>query len=364
MKEKIYMVLTNGFDPDVRVFKEAKYLKEVGYDVEVLCWDRNCFYEDRTIECIEGILIKRFHIKSVPGTGLKQMVPFVKYINTIKKYLKNKEYNYIHCHDFDGIIAGFFCTFFRKKKLIFDMHEIYNDFSYGKFGFIFNIVYKHMLKISKNIIYVNDEQIKHIHNKKIREKLVYLPNYPDIENYLPIEKRYNENKRLRINYVGYLRDYDSLKALVNLGEKNENILVGLYGTGTMYERIKNESTDKIKIYGKFDGVNDISEIYRNTDILYCAYNPQNYNYKTSYPVKFYEAIITQTPMIVSKNTKIEKLVIKDKIGEVIEYANEESIQNAINKITDNYERYIINIKKISEEYQWNNIKDNLKTVYI
>ena len=132
----------------------------------------------------------------------------------------------------------------------------------------------------------------------------------------------------------------------------------------MYERIKNESTDKIKIYGKFDGVNDISEIYRNTDILYCAYNPQNYNYKTSYPVKFYEAIITQTPMIVSKNTKIEKLVIKDKIGEVIEYANEESIQNAINKITDNYERYIINIKKISEEYQWNNIKDNLKTVYI
>ena len=35
---KVYMILTNGFDPDVRVYKEAKYLVEKNFEVTILCW--------------------------------------------------------------------------------------------------------------------------------------------------------------------------------------------------------------------------------------------------------------------------------------------------------------------------------------
>ena len=35
------MLLTNGFDPDVRVYKEALYLVGRGFSVTVLCWDRD-----------------------------------------------------------------------------------------------------------------------------------------------------------------------------------------------------------------------------------------------------------------------------------------------------------------------------------
>ena len=48
--KKIYMILTNGFNPDFRVLKEAVVLHNAGYDVEVICWDRKGEYIDRQEE--------------------------------------------------------------------------------------------------------------------------------------------------------------------------------------------------------------------------------------------------------------------------------------------------------------------------
>ena len=63
---KVYMILTNGFDPDVRVYKEAKYLVEKNFEVTILCWDRRCEYIDKKEEILDGIKIKRFFIPSTP----------------------------------------------------------------------------------------------------------------------------------------------------------------------------------------------------------------------------------------------------------------------------------------------------------
>ena len=41
MNPKVLMLLTNAFDPDPRVHHEAKALVESGYDVTILCWDRD-----------------------------------------------------------------------------------------------------------------------------------------------------------------------------------------------------------------------------------------------------------------------------------------------------------------------------------
>ena len=58
--KKVKMILTNGFGPDVRVYKEAKYLVSEGFDVEILCWDRRSEFIDSEYETVDGIFIKRF----------------------------------------------------------------------------------------------------------------------------------------------------------------------------------------------------------------------------------------------------------------------------------------------------------------
>ena len=354
--KKVYMILTNGFDPDVRVYKEAKYLVEKGFDVKILCWDRKCDYKDKENEEMEGIKIKRFFIPSTPGSGLKQILPYFKFMLTVRKYLKDKNYKYLHCHDFDGILVGM-CTKKKKgKTIVFDIHEIYTHYAYAK-NIFFNKIFNKVINKSNYIIYVNEDQIQNIKDK---DKLIYLPNYPEEKIYVPIEKKKSE--RIRVNYIGSVRDYNALKTLLEID--NKNIEVGIYGTGTCYEKLKEEYKEKnANLYGKYDGINDSGEIYRNTDIVYCSYNPDIPNWKTAFPVKAFEAIITLTPIIVSENTVIGDFVKKYGIGEVIDYSNIQSIINAISKISNNYGKYVNRIKEITKYYNWNQIVTQLNIVY-
>lgn len=358
--EKIFMILTNGFDPDVRVYKEAKYLKNKGFDIEIVCWDRKGDYLGKLEDEVENIKIKRFYIPSKPGTGMKQIIPFIKFIKSVRKYLKDKNYSYLHCHDFDGMTAGLFTKRRKDKMIIFDMHEIYKNYSYAK-NRVFDFIFNKYLRKSQYIIYVNDEQIKGMASI-LKEKTVFLPNYPEEKIYIPIKKSFRN--KTRVNYVGSLRDYESLDTLSQIGLDNEQIQVGLYGMGICFDKLNEKyKNTNIKIYGKYNGISESGEIYRNTDILYCSYNPEIKNWKTAYPVKLFESIITLTPIIVSEDTEVSNFVKVNEIGESIQYGDKTSIINAINKIKTHYEEYVENIKKIANDYKWEKIVRNLDRIY-
>ena len=141
--KKVKMILTNRFDPDVRVYKEAKYLVDNGLDVEILCWDRESEYSKIKESVIDGIKIKRFFPYSEYGTGFKQLRPFVRFINECKEYLKNKEYQYLHCHDLDGVIAGYFIKN-NYTKFIFCVALMltinFDSYAFVDFWFLLGIV--------------------------------------------------------------------------------------------------------------------------------------------------------------------------------------------------------------------------------
>ena len=356
IKKNVYMILTNGFDPDVRVLKEAEYLISNGFEVEIICWDRKLEYLDKQYEEFNKIKIHRIPIFSNYGTGMKQLFPYLKFIFKVRNFLKKKSYFYLHCHDFDGVIAGLFTKNKKNKKIIFDMHEIYTNYGYAKnklFKFIFNGV----LEKVNYIVYVNDEQIKNY--KVYSNKMIYLPNYPRQIDYLPIKK--NRKKIFKINYVGNLRDYDSLKCLASVKDKKYKI--GIYGYGVCYQRLYDEFSSTIYFYGKYNGIKDSVNIYQNTDILYCVYNPNVENWKNAYPVKLYEAIVTYTPIIVSANTKVANFVDKNKIGVSIKYNNSKDLVNGIEKIIENYNQYVLNIQKIANLYKWEQVVLNLLKIY-
>lgn len=348
------MILTNGFDPDVRVYKEAKYLVSKGKKVTILCWDRKGIYPNEEIR--DRINIIRFPILSKAGSGLKQIVPYIKFFIAIKKYLKTKDIDYLHCHDFDGALIGYLLKS-KKYKFIFDMHEIYSHYAYAKLPF-FKILFNKILKNANYIIYVNDIQKQQI-EKKYYQKLIFFPNYPSKEVYLPIKK--NKSNKIRINYIGSLRDYDSLYTLSLI--TNSNYQVGIYGTGICYDKLKENLKNSDILYGKYDGIKDSGAIYRNTDILYCVYNPSISNWKNAYPVKLYESIITLTPIIVSKNTKAASFVTKYQIGEIVKYSDEKSLLKAIINIKKNYQTYVNNINKIRNNYSLEMVIKNLDIIY-
>lgn len=367
-KIKIKMILDNCFDSDIRVYKEALYLVEKGNDVEILCLDKKNKYIDKQVDTINGIKVKRFFSRTDKTTKLieKNVIIrkfkyiiylwwLVKFFIQLKKYLKNEHYDILHCHD----LTMAFCAslFIKNRMIVFDMHEYYKNKKNRFSNFIIDKLVRYTQNKSSWIIYVNDLQLKDLKEKN-KKKTIYLPNYPKEEDYLPIEK--TSSSDIRVNYIGRLRDYNSLKTLTNITEISNNIKVTLYGGGDCFERLKKENTsEKVCIYGIFNGVTDSSKIYRDTDILYCVYNPQNANWQMSYPVKLYEGIITKTPIIVAKGSKASELIKKYNIGEVVEYNNISDLKNSILKIKNNYSQYVSNLEKIRKEFMWSDIIKNL-----
>ena len=359
---KILMVLTNGFDPDVRVYKEAEYILAKGHSVEILCWDRNCEYKE--YEQLKGINIRRFPIKSVYGSGLKQIFSYAKFMKSIIKYIKKNPCDLIHFHDLDGAIPSLFIRK-RNMKYIFDMHELYIN---GINKYI-DFVLLRLLHIVQNkadkIIYVTDMQLKFMKKNNVK-KCLFLPNYPSAKIFSSIKK--NDFSKLRIAYIGSARDFKSLKILIDATKKHKNFQFRIDGMGSEYANLKKYSEEnnfENILTGKYDGVKDIEEIYKNTDLLYCAYDNENENWKSGISVKFYEGIITHTPIIVNKGGEEEKMVVKYDIGYVIDINNPSSFDNLLDNIShsDSYKRKIESIQRIDHLFDWDHIVGILDNIY-
>ncbi|SET04584.1 glycosyltransferase [Anaerobranca gottschalkii] len=362
--KKIKMIVTNSFHPDIRVYKEAKYLTLKGFDVEILCWDRQNEFKNKEVEIIDSIKIKRFFPFAKYGTGYKQIIPFIKFIKECKNYLKNKEFDYLHCHDLDGIIVGYFCKSINCK-LIFDMHEFYEvNGKKQKIRYIIRFLVNYFQSKSDNIIYVNEMQKKVVRNKNIK-KLIYLPNYPDKYNYIECQK--TESDKLRISYIGAVRQYNELKNLMDACKEMSDVEILIHGAGVAYESLKNieKKYNNVRITGKYHFTQS-AKLYSKTDLLYALYPTNSLQYRISYPVKFFEAIITKTPIIVNSGTVLENFIKEHDIGFAVDGSNFEEIRNLVMYINEN--RYILkqkikNLEKIQYNYSWEEVVKNLDKIY-
>ena len=104
--KNVKMLLANGFAPDIRVYKEAKYLNEQGCNVEIMCIDLKNDYKDKPEEIYNGIKIKRFYPRTEKTTekiNNNKIIGKLKYSGDIAEHLAKieneksriKTFNYI-----------------------------------------------------------------------------------------------------------------------------------------------------------------------------------------------------------------------------------------------------------------------------
>ena len=363
MKKKITMLLTNAFDPDPRVFKEAQYLIEKGFKVIVLCWDKEL--SANPVKNLEnGVGVIRYRIPAKPGSGIKQIVPFIRYIVACNKFLTINKCDYIHCHDLDGMIAGILS---RKNNtpLVFDMHEFYESGNAIK-GRIGRYITLYLLKKSVAGLYENTAYLKKPYSS-VRNKLFELKNYPD-PGMVEARKK-SPSTILRIGYHGAVRSQETeFLALFEAVGNKDGISVEINGSGPDWEKIHEASYkyNNIVVNGAFDGTKDLPELYERTDVLFCGYNPALSNYQgDAEVVKFYEAIYTGTPMIMTENIGMGDKVAKYGYGITCDTRNPDAIFAAVNIMLDSKQRMIFSMNEFAhrDKYNWNQAVKVLDLIY-
>jgi len=366
----IAMILTNGFDPDPRVYKEAKSLTKLGHSVTILCWDRAGEYTDKPKEIIDGINIVRFFGNTKYGSGYKQAFKFLNFKDDVYNYIKDKNFNAIHCHDFDGLFIGYAINKKLKLKLVYDEHDLFNLYFYDRRGIVNKLISnfivireKQMLKLVDTHIVVTPKMAELY--EKISKKVVVVNNAPYKDLFKNIEK--TESNKLRIGFIGSVRYYDEMKVLVDICQKyKDDVEVIICGRGIHSDKLAEYSKDlsNVKIKGAYN-IKQLEELYRNIDVTYAFY-PGN-TATISMPNKFYESVITETPIIANRDTEFGYEVDKNKLGYGITEKNlSQELGKAIDKLVKdkNEKKNIVeNMRNFKENCFWESNECKLKNIY-
>lgn len=358
--QKIGVVLlrSNPVHPDSRVEKEVNSLNKAGYDITVVAWDRSSKYKtnESYLYLNDGeVKIHRFGIPAKYGAGKNNIKAFIIFQYRLLIWLLRNRHQYqiIHACDFDTAFTAYHCAKILKKKLVFDIFDYLFTNTDGKYT-IFKkyIVYlqRKIINRANGTIICTEKRIEQI-GKARPNKLVVIHNTPQLSGKL--EKFDLDINKVKIVYVGILQNDRLLMELAEVIKEIPDceLHIGGFGKYESYFEQLSYKQKNIFYYGKLSYDKTLN-LENSCDIMTAIYDPSIGNHYYAAPNKFYEALALGKPLIMVKNTGMSEVVIKNNIGEVINY-NKESLNTAIKNLINRKNEWVEIAYKMKEIYKNN-----------
>lgn len=225
---------------------------------------------------------------------------------------------------FDLLLVLNLIKFINKKiKIIYQIRDLSKiQLSKKYISRIFSFIETILLKKISLLIVTSPKFYDSYYESIYSGNYIVLENIPNIEIWKNFQKKLQCNV-LTIGFIGIIRYKPSLMSLIRAVEINNgnNISVNvIFAGGGDVEDLKEAVVKKenFKFFGAYEYSKDIKTLYGKIDIIYAVYDNNDLNCQLAMPNKFYESIITKTPIIVASNTYVASLVEKLRIGTSID----------------------------------------------
>jgi len=367
------MLLTNAFDPDPRVHQEAVSLVNAGYDVTILGWDRDLKAIPK--ERIDGIKVERIYVRSTHGRGTSQML-FLLYF-WVKAFVKafSKDFQVVHCHDFDTLPLGFFLSRLKRSKLVYDAHESYVDMLGNIPSWMKSMIFKVeniLLRHTDLLITVGEILREHLARRGAKRTCV-VGNWKDPAKFqFPELELKKEKKRLNIadnqmvvSFIANLGDERQLPQLIEAvrGMPDMFLIVGGDGPckGLVVDATRRHPNIHYLGYVKPHKVPFYTAL---SDVIFYGFDPNNPNARFSAPNKLFEALAAGKAVITGDFGEIGRIVNENKCGIILENYSHESIRDALNLINTKKRKALNeNATAAGRTYTWNKAAEKLIQSY-
>lgn len=358
---------------DSRLQKEVNSALKFEHDVILLGWNReNISVNGNQLKMIDGFVdFELCKIKARYGDGIKNIFKLFLFQIWIlyKLVIHRKKYRIIHSCDFDTAIPAFIVAKLFRKKIVYDIYDYYthSHFVPKPIEKIIESGENFIINSSDAVIICNDERREQI-IKTHPKKCVVIHNTPDVR----WEKQKNricksDNSNFKIVYVGILQPGRLLYEIANIITHYPNIELHIGGFGNLenefYELSKKYSN--VFFYGRLP-YNQVLQLESECDLLFAIYDPTIKNHKFSAPNKVYEAMALKKPIIVCKDTGVDKMVTRHQIGLAINY-NAQAFIAAVQELMKNpalRDEMGSNGRKAYEMYyRWPIMEERLEDIY-
>jgi len=375
-RREVLIIKSDPLERSPRVVKEFKLLTDKGYNVNVLCWNRQqetCKSKDNTISLIkrnalEFKLKAPFGVKSVPFL-------FIWWFHVFLTLIRFNQWNVVHVINFPSLFPALLMCKITRKPLIYEIL----DYAYADQIVMNNVlrrifigIEKAFARFSDAIIIVDELQIKEfgsIPNPNIF--LIYDSPWDMYNKQKTALAHVKENKDFTLFYAGilYKNRCLNLDKLFQAVECLEGVKVVIAGYGDIVDEIKEWCRMAPSVFEFIGRVSyeRVLEESNKADLLFVLRDPVVPVNKYICGSKFLEAIMCSKPILVNKGTSAAKKVIVDKCGIVVDANDIEEIKEAILKLKNNKvccKNLGENGRKAYEnKYGWNKMKSHILNLY-
>ena len=372
VSKRVIFLRSNPVAPDPRVEKGAMSLTKNDFKVVIIGWDRENKYPYHERKDFGEVY--RLKIKAKFGTGIKNIRHLLKYQVALFSYLtKNRQnYDYIHACDFDTIIPALICKLLFRKRVVYDIFDFYADMLRNVPDFLRQFIRRvdlFLIGFADAVIIADEGRIEQIKGSKPKKLVVIYNSPPLVTDFKESPLKKVSSNNLVIAYIGLLQRERGIFEMIDVARNHPEWKLVLGGYGAEEEEIK----EKIKGLGNVEFLGRVPyekalEVYASSDVMFATYDPRIPNHRYSSPNKLFEAMMLGKPIIVAKNTGMDKIVEKYGLGFVVEYGNKKDLEKAITSIanwdTNKWEAFKKHTAKIySENFSWEIMERRLIDLY-
>ncbi|HOD44190.1 MAG TPA: glycosyltransferase family 4 protein [Anaerolineaceae bacterium] len=336
-RQRVVLLRSNPVAPDPRVENTGKALLNDGYSVSIVGWDRTG--DPSHQKFVLGIPISHFHLRAEYGSGMGNLIKLLQWQIFLWRWLikHQSEFDILHACDFDTILPALWCKWLYKKRLVYDIFDFYADHlrnTPSLFKKIIRWLDYWAISRADAVIIADDTRREQISGSHPR-KLVVIYNTPDD---LLVPAAPNEEQIFSIIYVGILQVERGLLEMIEVVQKHPEWRLELAGFGGDAELIRNAAAENpnIRWHGRIDYDSALA-LSRQASVLFATYDPVIPNHRYSSPNKLFEAMMLGKPVIVSRDTNMDKIVVEAESGLVVPYADIPALEAALLRLSTDKE---------------------------
>lgn len=358
---KVLMLRSNPFKPDERVLKEAQSLIKHGYDVTLLCWDRELIFPEK--EEFMKIKIERIRLKASYGS-LKDLI-FKMPLFWIKTFIRSwgKDFDVIHCYDYDTLPPGTWLKILKGKKLIYDALELFLSYTSNQYvnqGMFF--IERLHLPFIDALIYTNQERLNIFLEKTgLKKKSVIIHNYPQLGLEIEEINRFDQEKKVIFQYNGGIKEdrnlMNILKAFRKLKESGNKfftfLIIGNHDNkhgDLLKDYVKKNQMEELIRFCDFIPLDDLLQLLQKTQVGFVPLLKDSLNNLIPEPNKLYNYFATGNLAVVEDTPYLRKIVEKQGLGLTCNFQDVQDIKKSIEWVFENQHLANEIVKKAYQTY--------------
>ena len=361
--KRIYLAVTNDLVTDNRVHKVASTLLKSGATVTLV----GRIKSPNTPAIDRPYNTKRFKLIFKQGPFF-----YLEYNIRLFLFLLFRRFDIIVANDLDTLLASYFVSKLRSKKLVYDSHEYFTEVPELVNRKFPRKVWKYLeKKILPKIkyAYTVSESIAKTYFKLYGIEMQIVRNVP----YLNTKSQKNEIKNSELKtilYQGSLNVGRGLEHMIDAMAFIKNAKLIIIGDGDitnqLKKRIRSKNLEnKIELKGRIPFEELMNETYK-ADLGIALEENLGLNYYYALPNKLFDYIQAGVPVLVSPFPEMQKIVKKYDIGTVYDHKSPQALADKINEIFDLKNRYLKwkkNTAKAAKELCWENEEKILIDIY-